>query len=221
MRCRSSATMEVAATSGSGDIFSVAPAASRATSQSDDRPALAIPSVAAEPREIDACLYMFALCRHLQATCLDQRGIDGLLDVDGAGRLPEAVCRLLGLMVRELVNDAGGFSRPEPPHRTITVTLRRRETTCLCTIARRGFDDPRAGVQHGLKRVQRLAAELGGSCMIRPMPERKLTAIMFNVHAVERCAPAAIRRYRANEARRCMVRQAMNSSEEDVRWGRS
>lgn len=67
-------------------------------------------------------------------TCLDRRGIDCVVDGDDAGQLPEAVCRMLGL--------------------------------------------------------------------IRSMPERGMTAIMFDVGSVERSFPAAIRRYRAGEARR-------------------
>lgn len=221
MRSSSPATMESTVTFGSSrrstEVFSVTPAAAQSRGVS----ARAFPGVAAAPREIDAYLYMFALCRHLQATCLDRRGVDCLLDADGAGRLPETVCRMLGLMVCELVKDAGTWSPAETPRRMVGVTLRRRDTTCLCTITCRGLADRCASAQRGLERVQRFAAELGGSCMVRAMPERGLTAIMFDVLSVERQIPTAIRRHRTGEAWRCLARRGMNSSEEDASRGRS
>jgi two-component sensor histidine kinase len=154
----------------------------------------------AEPKEIDACQYILALCKQLQTTCLDRCGIDCLVDGQGAGRLPEAACRMLGFMVCELVNDAGECSQLETMPRRVTVTLRRRGTTWLCTISCQGPMDPYQDAQPGLQRVRQLAAELCGSCMVRPMPDRGITAIMFDVHLVERCYPAAIRRYPVGEA---------------------
>jgi hypothetical protein len=221
MRSSSSATMETAFGSGRrpADVVSVASAAHGAAARLGDRPAHATPGIAARSREIDARLYMFALCRQLQTTCLDRRGIDCLLDADGAGRLPEAVCRMVGLMVCELVKDAGKCSQAETPRQTVTVTLRRRGATCLCTISRRGLADQCADARRGLERVERFVEELGGSCMVRPVPERGLTAIMFDVLSVERRVPMAIRRHRAGEAGHCLARQAMNGSEEDTSRG--
>ena len=156
----------------------------------------ALPRPAAESKAIDARLYMFALCKHLQTICLDRRHIHCLLDADAVGKLPEAVCRMLGLMVGELVTDAGECSRPETTRAPITVTLRRRGTVCLCTISSECLADSCGCAQSGLRRVSRLATELGGSCAVRRMRVRGLIAIIFDVDLVERCFPAAIRRYR-------------------------
>jgi hypothetical protein len=200
MHSRSSATTEIAVTSGpirrSVDISWMAPAVRKPEDPSWDRPS----HIPAEPREIDARLYMFALCKHLQTICLNRRGIDCLFDADSVGRLSETVCRMLGLMVCELVEDVVKGWSPEISGEMITVTLRRRGTTCLCTVSHRGLADARAQPQPGLQRVQSLARHLPGCCMVRPMTDGRMVAIMFDVHLVERCIPAAIRRYRAGEA---------------------
>jgi hypothetical protein len=158
--------------------------------------------VATEPAELDAGLFMLALCKQLQTTCLDRRGIDCVLDAAETGRLPEVVCRMLGLIVRELIADASECPQLETAPRTIKVTLGRRGTTCLCTIFCQGLMDPFAGTQPGLQRVQQLAAEFHECCTVRPMPDRGIAAIMFDAHLVERCFPAALWRYRVGEARR-------------------
>lgn len=193
MRSRSSATPEIAVMFQSAwrpvDISSTR----RAVSQSGD-------GLSRERGEIDASLYLFALCRHLQTIVLDRRDIDCLSDAEGAGRLPEAACRILGSMVCDLVQDASARSQPETARRTVTVTLRRRGTICLCTISGQGRTDSYEDAQPGLQRVRQLAAELRGSCMVRSMPDRGITAIMFDVHLVERCSQAAIWRHRAAAA---------------------
>jgi hypothetical protein len=156
-------------------------------------------------REVDACLYMFGLCKQLQMTCLARRRIDCLVDTEGAGRLPETVCRMLGLMVCELVEDVSERTPRELAPRAITVMLRRRGAVCLCTISGEGSVDSYADAKVGLRRVRHLAAELDGTCMVRSMPERGTIAIMFDVRSVEPRLPAAIRRYRVDVARRPIV----------------
>ena len=151
----------------------------------------------AASQSIDASLYLFALCRHLQTIALDRRGIDCLSDAEGAGRLPEAACRMLGSMVCELAKDAGACSQPATARRTITVTLRRRGTICLCTVSGQGRMGSHEDAQPGLQRVRQLAAELRGGCMVRSMPDRGITAIMFDVLSIERSFPAPVSRHRA------------------------
>ncbi len=155
-----------------------------------------IPLPPAEPA-IDACLYMFALCNYLQTAYLTRRGVRYVLDADSVGKLPGPVCRMLGLMVCDLVHDASACARPQTE--TVTVTLRRRGTTFLCTISGPCLAKCTCP-QTGLQRALRLGAELGDACIIRPLPERGLTAVMFDVHLVEPCIPAALSRYRAGEA---------------------
>jgi hypothetical protein len=170
-----------------------------ATRLFEDSFARAIPGIARGSEEVDACLYLFGLCKELQTMHLDRRGIDCLIDGGNIGRLPEIVCRMLGLMVGELVRDAGE-SRIAP--RTLTLTLHRRGDICLCTISGQGATDPHAGPQPGLRRAQQLAAELDGACMIRSMPERRAIGIMFDAYLAEPRLPAAICRYRAGAAGR-------------------
>jgi two-component sensor histidine kinase len=141
----------------------------------------AIPQVAS--REIDASLYMFALCTHLQMIFLDRCGIHCVVDAGDAGRLPETICRMLGFIVRELVCDASRCSKPEMAGGTVSVILRRRETTCICTVSRHCLAPSCACAQPGLQRSERFAAEFSGSCVIRPMPDRGITCIVFDVDA--------------------------------------
>ena len=204
MRSDSSFTSEIIATPQqtrrSVDTSSIPSAVHRAVVGSLDNSLHATPRPAPKSSEIDACLYMFALCKHLQTICLDRRGIHCVVDADDVGRLPEAVCRMLGFMVCELVDDASKCSEPEIAGRTITVTLRRRGTTCICTISHHCLAPSCVCAQPRLRRAERFAVELRGSCVVRPMPERGITCIMFDVDLAERCFPEAIYRYRVGEA---------------------
>ena len=157
---------------------------------------MSIRHLAPHSSEIDARLYMHALCRHLQTIYLDRRGIRCLLEADTVDKLPETACRMLGSMVSGLFIDAGDCSQTETTRAPITVTLHRRGTTCLCTISHGYLADSYACVQPGLRRLLRLATELRAACMVRWVPERGMIAIIFDVDLVERCFPAAIRRYR-------------------------
>jgi hypothetical protein len=159
----------------------------------------AITQLAAKPSEIDAGLYLFALCKHLQTICLDRCGIDCILDADGAGGLPEAVCRMLGLMVCGLVTDAADCSYTKAAQETVRVTLRRRGTTYLCAVSRRCADSCTCA-KPGLLRARHLASELGHSCMVRSIPDRGITAIMFDIDLIERCFAAPISLYRTKHA---------------------
>lgn len=161
-----------------------------------------------EPAEIDANFFIFALCRQLQMTYLDRRGIDCLVDVEGVGRLPASVCRMLGLVVAELVTGAGECPQLETTPREIAVTLRRRGATCLCTVACRGLRGACTDRQPGVQRLRHLAAEFDGGCAVRAMPERATVAVMVDVGLVARDFPAAIWRHRANEAVRSPHRRS-------------
>ena len=157
---------------------------------------MSIPRPAPKPREIDAQLYMFALCSHLQSIYLDRRGIRCLLDAATVGKLPEAVCRMLGSMVGGLLIDAGDCSRAETARVPITVTLGRRGTVGLCMISHECFTDTCACTQPGLRRLLRIAAEFRAACRVRWASEAGIIAIAFDIDLVERCFPTAIRRYR-------------------------
>ena len=153
--------------------------------------------------EIDVFLHIFAICKQLQGMCLDRRGVDCLIDSADVGGLPESVCRMLGLMVCELVHDASALAIAP---RILTVALRRRGDVCLCTISGQGVADPCAGVPPGLRRVCRLADALDGACLVRSMPERETIAVMFDARLVKSRLPAAIRWYREDAVpRRALV----------------
>ena len=168
------------------DPPTIALAAREATVYRGDDELRALPHAAAEPREIDACVYLLTLCRHLQATYLEPKGIECLFDADDAGSLPDAVCHMLGFMVSELVADSISDRPRAASGGAIALSLRRRGATCLCTVSCRGGPIPLDRPRPGLERVQSLAAELGGSCMVRSMPSRGMTAIMFDSRSVNR-----------------------------------
>lgn len=129
---------------------------------------------------IDANLYLFALCRQLQIVCLDSRGIDCLVDVEDAGRLPEDACRLLGSIVSQVVAAASRSAPVEArPHR-IAVTVRRHGTTCVCAIAFQGLADPCAAAD----RLSHLPADLEHGLLVRILPEHGVVAVMFDAARV-------------------------------------
>lgn len=144
------------------------------------------------PREIDARSYLFALCRCLEATCLDRHGIDCLFEADTAGKLPDFVCHTLGSIVCEIVEDIAESAPTQPSGETVTVTLRRHGTTCLCAVSHWGARDPGVQWQPGLQRVRKLALRLHGCCMARHLADRSLVAVMFDVQFGERRFPVEI-----------------------------
>jgi len=177
------------------------------------RGALPQPIPAPAPAGIDACLYLFALCKYFQMTRLKEQRLDCRVDGEGVGKLPEAVCRLLGLMVCELIK-AGGAAASPTTSRDVAVTLRKRGATCLCVIAgattptgrdlaaSQGDDPaPQADPAPGLQRVRQLAGELSADCLVRAMPERGLTAILLDIRSVDGRLPTAISRHRSGDVR--------------------
>jgi two-component sensor histidine kinase len=171
---------------GSTYTSSTMPAIGKVWTSSRAASLRAVPQFAANPREIDAELYLFSLCKQFQTVYLHPRGIGCVLDADGTGRLPETVCRTLGLMVRELLNDAAECAYPKPSQDTVTVTLRRRGTTYLCAVSN-PCGESCACKRHGLRRAQQLASQLSDRCVIRAMPDRGITAIMFDIDLSEQC----------------------------------
>src|SRR5258708_16916 len=200
MRPSASALTELAANfwprQRSADDAPIALAPPSAAGRSSESLSQATPRHRAAPKEIDGGLYLFALCKQLQATSLERRGIDCLIEADHVGRLPEPACRMLGLMVCDLVKDAGRRTHSEIPRPTITVSLQRRGSTCLCTVSHRGLGDWPVAAESGLQRVLRFAADSHRSFMVRSMPDRRTTAIMFEAHAVHEWVPEALSRYR-------------------------
>jgi hypothetical protein len=180
-------------------ISSIMPVAGGAWKSTRGGSLRAIPQLAVKPSEIDAGLYLFALCKHLQTIRLDRCGINCILDADGAGGLPEAVCRMLGLMVCGLVTDAADCSYTKAAQETVRVTLRRRGTTYLCAVSRRCAVSCTCA-KPGLRRARQLASELGNSFMVRSMPDRGITAIMFDIDLAEQCFAAPICLHRTKHA---------------------
>jgi hypothetical protein len=176
------------------DIYSIMPPVNGAWKSTRDG---FVSQLAAKRSEIDADLYLFALCKHLQTIYLDRRGIGCVFDADGIGRLPETVCRMLGLMVRELVRDVADCCYPDTSQESIKVTLRRRGTTYLCAVSRR-CSGSCACARRGLRRVQQLASQLSDHYVVRSTPNRGITAILFDIDLVERSLPTPM--YRAQRA---------------------
>ena len=171
------------------------------------RGALPQPIPAPAPAEIDACLYLFALCKYFQMTRLKGQRLDCRVDGEGVGKLPEAVCRLLGLMVCELIKAGGAATAASPTtSRNVAVTLRKRGATCLCVIAGptptgRDLAASQRDPAPGLQRVRQLAGELSAGCLVRAMPGRGLTAILLDIRSVDGRLPTAISRHRSGDVR--------------------
>jgi hypothetical protein len=152
---------------------------------------------AREPRRLDAALYLNALCK----LCLDA-GHDGqkiayMVEDDGGATLPEPVCRMLGMIVCELLGSISVYAPQTANALPIRIVLRRRGRAVLCAI----FSDVvrRAGpcVPASLPRRGKFADMLGKSCALRRMPERGLIAVLLDVEKAGRHVGATIAGYRA------------------------
>lgn len=152
------------------------------------------------PRDIDASLYVLALCRQLQMTVLDPRGIDCMIDVEGVGRLPISACRFLGRVVTALVTTAGASAKLGTSASAVIVSLRRRGTTCLCTVGCRGLGDLCAATSGSLARISQLAEGLKTRCAVRLMPEGNMVAVMFDAASADRAASETLWQERADKA---------------------
>ena len=152
-----------------------------------------------EPIRIDAAVYLNAVCKLLNSTSIKFAGIQCVVDDQGIGMLSEAICRLLGLIVCQILSAAEHFSE-KAMQSPIRISLRRRGTTVLCGISSPALAEPRLCDAPGLRRVQQVAAGLEISCMLRLMPERELIAIMLDIEGVGSRIPGVVDAYRSVQA---------------------
>ena len=152
-----------------------------------------------EPMRIDAAVYMNAVCKLLKATSLSLSGIQWAVDDQGIGMLPEAICRLLGLMVCQIIGAAAYFPK-KAMQSPIRISLRRRGSIVLCGISSPALAEPSLCDAPGLQRVQQVVAGLRIGCMLRLIPERGLLAIMLDIEGVGSRIPAVVAAYRSVQA---------------------
>jgi hypothetical protein len=136
---------------------------------------------------------MFALCRQLQTLYLEPHGVDCLFDVDDVGSMPDTVCRLLGAIVCELVNDVTGAT---PEGGRVAITVRRRATSCVCAVSHAGPVDPWQDTRAGLGRVQHIARDIHAHCRAQRSAGARTVAVLFDIPS----ASAAFRRHCAGHA---------------------
>jgi hypothetical protein len=151
-----------------------------------------------EPQPIDAALYLETLCR-LFASAHPREAIACTVEDHGAGMVPEAVCRMLGLALCELIDGARTDVSPLHGMAPLTVLLRRRGSIVLCAIAGESLTSP--SFPSALPCSVEMAELLRDICILRWMPERGMVAIMLDADAAERRITAAVSGYRAARAR--------------------
>ena len=152
-----------------------------------------------EPTRIDAGVYLNVVCNLLNSTSLKFAGLECVVDDQGVGLLPEAICRLLRLMACQTISAAAHFPA-KAIQSPIRISLRRRGTIVLCAISSPALAKPSLCDAPSLQRLQRAGAGLQTSCMLRLMPERALIAIMLDIEEVGSHIPEAVGPYRPVQA---------------------
>ena len=122
---------------------------------------------------IDAALYLNAVCKTLQSVSPDCGPIDYVTGQSAVGMLPEPFCRLLGLVVCELISGVADASprrsaRPMP----IRVVLLQRSTFVMCAISGHSLSETKFCASSGLECAKQMTAGLQESCNLHFMPEQ-------------------------------------------------
>jgi hypothetical protein len=127
----------------------------------------------------DVCAHLFGICRILQAEHLEARGIACSFDVE-PGRLPKPICDGIGQLVRALIMDAAEHALTGVGDKTIAVSLHRRGTLWVCSIAHSGGRVTRsAGPRSWRAIAETHAAELKASFRTRSTHQGTITAVLI------------------------------------------
>jgi hypothetical protein len=146
---------------------------------------------------IDPALYLNAVCKILQSISPDCGPIEYFSGRSAVGMLPERFCRLLGLLVCELISgvaDAGvrRSARPMP----IRVMLLQRSTFVMCVICSPSLSETKFCASSGFECVNEMTAKLQESCTLSFMPEQGLVAVILDTEKAGLRASMAISAYR-------------------------
>jgi two-component sensor histidine kinase len=139
--------------------------------------ALQMPS---HSEEIDACEYIAALCHSLRRARLDPRGIELVL-ASRSFKLRSEQCWKLGLIVSELITNSARHAFGSHVGK-ILVTLRASESLAECGIRDNGLAQNAHKVGRGLRIVDALARDLGGTIAHEFGPEGATSILAFPIH---------------------------------------
>ena len=151
---------------------------------------------------LSAGLHLKTVCRLFQIASADSVAADCVVDDDGVPLQSEAVCRVLGLVVGELISNAKSCVPVATLPQPISIVLRQRGAVLLCVFESDWLTESGSCVPSGLPCTERMVLALGSSCVVRLMPDRALTAILLDTEVAEQRIPAAVAAYRAARATR-------------------
>ncbi|GEM_PF-6501752 len=136
------------------------------------------PDDAVSSEREDVCRYLSELCKRLDGTFLDRRGIVCLFDVH-SGWLAGSRCRILGLIVAALVIDIASHARVRPDGGTVTISAFSRGKFWYCSVADSGVYAVRSVPSRPPDFVKRMARKLGADIEHRAMRDGAVTSLLF------------------------------------------
>jgi hypothetical protein len=145
----------------------------------------AIRSCADSREALDACAYLFRICRDLQREYLDRYHADLLFDVE-PGQLPQTICQAVASMVHHFILDLADAVPAPIPNGAVGIVLRRRGTSWAAVLYDRGLRryDPTRQVE--FEPAVALAARMNGTCEIRAWGNaRAVTVTVGAFHGVQ------------------------------------
>ncbi len=145
---------------------------------SADLPASPEPDDSGSDEQEDVCRYLFELCKRLESTFLDRRGITCLFDVN-SGWLAGSRCRILGLVVAALVIDIASHARVRPQGGTITVSAFSRGKFWYCSVSDSGVYAVRSEPSRPPDFVKRIAKKLGADLDHWATRDGAVTSFLF------------------------------------------
>ncbi|WP_424631791.1 sensor histidine kinase [Bradyrhizobium sp. SYSU BS000235] len=129
--------------------------------------------------EIDASAYVSALCHSLKRARLDPQGIELVL-VSRPFKLSSERCWKLGLIISELITNSARHAFGNRGGR-IEVLLSASDSSMECCVRDSGSVRRPCRIGHGLKIIDALAQELGGSVSHKFGPEGATSLLRFPV----------------------------------------
>ena len=159
------------------------------------------------PRRIDAGIYLNAICKLMQSAAPAYAEIQCVVEDYDTAMLSESICRLLGLVLCELIRAASAATKGSQVQ--IRVALRRRGAIAFCGMSTHQLAEASFCAKPGLLCIEHMSAGLGNSGLVRVIREQSLIGIMLDTDSAERSIPAAISAYRfARESYRSARAQA-------------
>ncbi len=134
---------------------------------------------------IDACAYIFAICKRCQTEFLNWRRIGCLFDVD-SGLIPADILSCLGELLESLLSDIAHSQIARTPGATVNVTMRHKGGDWILAVSENvnGFAKPGTSNRR-LAIIRALAQRINADSSVQTKSHGSLTAVMFTVPVID------------------------------------